>query len=86
MDSLLIMGDFSIHVNDKYPFSKAFFYLIDSTGFTQHVDVPTHLYGYMLDLVLKCGLSFSDLAISPHLPVLTDHYFFTFKARLLRPL
>ena len=41
------MGDFNIHVDDPNdPLSKAFTALMYSTGLTQVVSKPTHLYSY----------------------------------------
>lgn len=73
-DSVLIIGDFNIHVccPDK-PLVKDFLSLIDSL--VQSVPGPTHEHGHTLDLVLSYGLPVTDLeicdcALSDHMPVL----------------
>ena len=49
----LLAGDFNIHVdvtNDSD--ARKFLDLLDSFGFQQHVDKPTHIHGHTLDLTI----------------------------------
>nr|XP_054759574.1 uncharacterized protein LOC129265625 [Lytechinus pictus] len=49
----IILGDFNIHIDDVNDSqAKSFIYSIDSLGFFQHVNGPTHRGGHTLDLIL----------------------------------
>ena len=49
---LLITGDFNIHVDlPEKPDVSQFLQIIESFGLKQHVNVPTHVAGHILDLV-----------------------------------
>ena len=49
---LLITGDFNIHVDlPEKPDVSQFLQIIESFGLKQHVNVPTHVTGHILDLV-----------------------------------
>ncbi|XP_051233806.1 uncharacterized protein LOC127350821 [Dicentrarchus labrax] len=72
-DKVIIVGDFNIHVDvDNDSLSNAFISLIDSIGFCQSVNKPTHCFNHTLDLDLF-----------PHNPFLSDHYLLTFEFILL---
>ncbi|KAL2083495.1 hypothetical protein ACEWY4_021268 [Coilia grayii] len=76
-DSLIISGDFNLHVdNPENTYAKEFLTLIDTFSLTQHVQGPTHSHGHTLDLVITKGLNVSttvmDLAISDHFCVFFD--------------
>ncbi|KAJ7986671.1 hypothetical protein DPEC_G00342300 [Dallia pectoralis] len=78
-DSILIAGDFNIHMeNTNDPLQKAFSAIIDSVGFLQHVSGPTHCHNHTLDLVLSKGINVIDLTIFPQNPGLSDHNLITF--------
>ncbi len=51
--------------------AKEFLSLIDSFDLAQFVNVPTHVHGHTLDLVLSHGLTVCDLEIEDH--VISDH-------------
>ncbi|XP_058653551.1 uncharacterized protein LOC131553157 [Onychostoma macrolepis] len=77
-DSLLIVGDFNIHVCcHSKPLVKEFSCLMDSLNFIQSVTGPTHQKGHTLDLVFSRGfpvnnLDLCDAVISDHCPVIFD--------------
>ncbi|KAL2093106.1 hypothetical protein ACEWY4_010418 [Coilia grayii] len=76
-DSLIISGDFNLHVdNPENTYAKEFLTLIDTFSLTQHVQGPTHSHGHTLDLVITKGLNVSttvrDLAISDNFCVFFD--------------
>ena len=78
-DKIIIVGDFNIHVDvENDSLSAAFTSLLDSTGFNQNVDKPTHYLNHTLDLVLTYGVEIDNLEIHPHNPLLSDHYLITF--------
>jgi len=63
-DKLLILGDFNVHVCcTTDPLAKEFITLINAFDLDQHVNVPTHHGGHILDLVLSYGISLFDLEI-----------------------
>ena len=50
---LLCVGDFNIHMDNEHDHkTKAFKSLLDEFGLKQHVNVPTHKFGHILDLVI----------------------------------
>ena len=49
---LLCVGDFNINMDNEHDHkTKAFQSLLDEFGLKQHVNVPTHKFGHILDLV-----------------------------------
>lgn len=79
-NKIIIVGDFNIHVdNNSDSLSIAFDALLDSVGFTQNVNKPTHCHMHTLDLVLTYGIEISDLNVLPQNPLLSDHFLITFK-------
>lgn len=75
-DSLLICGDFNIHVCcPSSQLANDFQSLLSSLDLTQSVNAPTHQHGHTLDLIISHGLTvsiseISDICISDHLPVM----------------
>ncbi|XP_040912341.1 uncharacterized protein LOC121193970 isoform X1 [Toxotes jaculatrix] len=77
--SLLLLGDFNIHIDSpKCKFSADFLDILNCFNLTQHVNSPTHSRGHILDLVCSTAclciqnLSLTDLAISDHLAITMD--------------
>ncbi len=61
-DKVLIVGDFSIHVNnDKYSLGSVFTDILNSTGVKQHVSGPTHCQNHTLDLIQSHGIDVSGV-------------------------
>lgn len=82
-DKIIIVGDFNIHVDvDNDSLSMAFKSLLDSIGFTQSVNQPTHCFNHTLDLVLAYGIETENLIVFPQNPLLSDHYLVTFDVLL----
>lgn len=51
--NLIILGDFNIHVNTpSCHLVSEFLQLLDCFSLTQHVHIPTHIKGNILDLVI----------------------------------
>ena len=73
-EPLLITGDFNIHV-DKLgdPDGDSFRELLESMGFLQHVDKPTHQSGHTLDLIItrQCDSVLASVPITDYF--LSDH-------------
>lgn len=71
-DSILISGDFNIHIdNTTDPFASQFTRMLSTFDPIQHTAGPTHSQGHTLDLVISKGLSVTmncilDVAISDH--------------------
>ena len=83
-DQIIIVGDFNIHVDvDRDSLSCAFNSLLESIGFIQHVNKPTHRLNHTLDLVLTYGIDIDNLNIVPQNPLLTDHYLLTFNCTIM---
>ena len=51
-ENLVIIGEFSFHLETTCSNSKTFHSFIDSFDLIQKVNFPTHIYGHTLDLVL----------------------------------
>ena len=72
-DSIILNGDFNIHVNNTAdPKAMDFLDLLENLEFTQHITEPTHQQGNTLDLVVSKGLTIDNVTMS-HIPV-SDHY------------
>ncbi|TKS65475.1 hypothetical protein D9C73_028281 [Collichthys lucidus] len=83
-DKVIIVGDFNIHVdNHNNSLSTAFISLLDSIGFCQSVNKPTHCLNHTLDLVLSYGVEIDNLIVFPQNPLLSDHFLITFEFILL---
>ena len=53
-ESLILTGDYNFHVDvEDDPDARAFLDLLSSMGLKQHVNVPTHVSGHTLDLMIK---------------------------------
>ena len=79
-DKVIIVGDFNIHVDvDVDSLSTAFISLLDSIGFSQSVNKPTHCLNHTLDLVLTYGIEIEHLIVFPQNPILSDHHLITFE-------
>ena len=78
-EPLVIAGDFNFHMDlvhskDAVTFNE----LLETFGLSQHVSVPTHIFGHILDLIIT--RSTNDLILGPinaTLP-LSDHFFVVF--------
>ena len=52
-ESLILTGDYNFHVDvEDDPDARAFLDLLASMGLKQHVNVPTHVSGHTLDLMI----------------------------------
>ena len=83
---LLITGDFNIHVNDVSDTTALkFLDLLDSFNLIQHISMPTHKNGNILDLIITrldeqivCNLSVND-------PLISDHFVLHCNQNLAKP-
>uniref|UniRef100_A0A8C1W0H1 Reverse transcriptase domain-containing protein n=2 Tax=Cyprinus carpio TaxID=7962 RepID=A0A8C1W0H1_CYPCA len=70
--NIIILGDFNIHVNNPTcHLATEFLQLLDCLNLRQYVDVPTHIKGNILDLVITESALLSapfvyDLGVSDH--------------------
>ncbi|XP_051806672.1 uncharacterized protein LOC127534728 [Acanthochromis polyacanthus] len=82
-DKVIIVGDFNIHVDiDSDSLTTAFNSLLDSIGFSQHVNKSTHSFNHTLDLVLTYGIEIEELTVFPQNPLLSDHFMITFQFKV----
>ncbi|XP_071504088.1 uncharacterized protein [Diadema antillarum] len=51
--SLVIAGDFNIHVDTSAPDARELNDVLDSYGLQQHIQQPTHIRGHTLDLLIS---------------------------------
>ncbi|XP_072182185.1 uncharacterized protein [Diadema setosum] len=51
--SLVIAGDFNIHVDTSAPDARELIDVLDSYGLQQHIQQPTHIRGHTLDLLIS---------------------------------
>ena len=75
--SILLLGDFNIHIDTDCKSATEFLELLHCLNFTQHVNFPTHSRGHILDLVCSTGLTIHHLSsfnlnISDHLAITMD--------------
>jgi hypothetical protein len=83
---LIVIGDFNIHVDvNKNVDAKKFADLLFSLNLEQHVHVPTHEHGHILDLVLTRSHDLAPLDLKIHPAVMSDHLPITFKISVCRP-
>ena len=76
---VIVVGDFNIHVDKKNDsLSAAFSSIIDSTGYSQAITVPTHVHGHTLDLILTYGIDAEAIVVSLPNPLMSDHSLITF--------
>jgi len=83
---LLITGDFNFHVDCRSDNdAKNFADILQTFGLQQHVQVPTHLTGHTLDLIIT--RSNNDITVSsPKSSVaLSDHFFIECNLNIPRP-
>lgn len=71
-DTVLISGDFNIHIDNSTDFfANQFTDMLSTFDLIQHIAVPTHNKGHTLDLVISKGLDITtncirDVGISDH--------------------
>ena len=84
---LLITGDFNIHVNDVCdPAAARFINIIDSMGMINHVNIPTHIHGHTLDLIItraSTDLHITDVQATDYI---SDHSFICATTSLAKPI
>ena len=72
--SLLIAGDFNLHINDvRDTTATRFLQLIESFNVKQHVCEPTHRSVHILDLLITRADESFDIAVNVTDPCLSDH-------------
>ena len=77
-ESLILTGDYNFHVDvEDDPDARAFLDLLASMGLKQHVNVPTHVSGHTLDLMITrehdpviSNVPVADRYLSDHTSVL----------------
>ena len=78
LESLIVTGDYNFHVDvEEGPDATAFLDLLASLGLKQHVNVPTHVSGHTLDLMIMhenepviSSVLMADQYLSDHASVL----------------
>lgn len=82
---LLIAGDFNFHMDNKNDIHSAQLNtILETTNLIQHVAMPTHHKGHILDLLItRSSDDITDIIISD--PAISDHYAVIFKLPLTKP-
>ncbi|CAL9690879.1 unnamed protein product [Knipowitschia caucasica] len=77
--SVLLLGDFNIHVDNPHSkFTADFLDILNCLNLTQYVNSPTHSHGHILDLICSSAslsidnITLTDLTLSDHLAVTVD--------------
>ena len=88
-EELLIIGDFNFHMGDTADrYAAQFGSLLELFNLKQHVTVPTHRSGNILDLVISRkdaeALKVNELVVMEHL--ISDHKAICFQLNLQKPL
>ena len=85
----IIMGDFNIHVEDPTcSFATRFCNLLEKLDWIQHINVPTHVKGGTLDLVISKKssssdyISFSNFYVTADTGTSSDHYLVTYNGNV----
>ncbi len=74
-DKVLIVGDFSTHVNnEKDSLGSAFLDILNSIGVRQHMSGPTHCRNHTLDIILSHGIDVNGVEVLQQIDDISDHY------------
>ena len=86
-DPIVILGDFNLHLDDKTDYySTQFLKCLQSFGFKQHVSMPTHTSGHILDLIItRKGDKISDVSRPRASYFISDHCFASCYIQQCRP-
>ena len=88
-EKLVICGDFNYWLDSPLlkPYSDEFMRLLDTNNLSNHVSMPTHISGHILDLVLSpVGADLVDcVEVSPIDHKISDHALVTFRLAMIRP-
>ena len=85
--SLLIIGDFNLHVdNNLDKSSQDFLALIDSFNLKHHVCSPTHRAGHILDLLITRDDDQLVTSVSIHDAAFSDHFVVNCALSMEKPL
>uniref|UniRef100_A0A3B3DLX2 SGNH hydrolase-type esterase domain-containing protein n=1 Tax=Oryzias melastigma TaxID=30732 RepID=A0A3B3DLX2_ORYME len=75
---IMILGDLNLHIDDLSDnYAQEFLNVLVNMNFTQHVNVPTHNRGHILDLLITHGLQVSVTSVVD--VGLSDHFLLSFK-------
>jgi hypothetical protein len=86
LKNILLVGDFNYHVNKRDDaYASTFLGLLNSCGFKQHIDFPTHVRGKTLDLVISRDGELRPAKISFDGKVSPDHFTVTFHLDFCKP-
>ena len=73
----IILGDFNIHVTNGTAASKSLQSMLDIFSLQQHVNLPTHIHGNILDLIIS-NFKLQSLNITDPTRVISDHFLLNF--------
>ncbi len=69
---IILLGDFNIHIdNTSNSTTSRFLDIIQTAGFVQFVNLPTHKAGHILDLVISRPSFVKDVKVG--VPDISDH-------------
>ncbi len=73
--TILIVGDFNIHVdNEKDALGSAFIDILNSIGVRQHVSGPTYCRNHTLDVILSHGIDVNGVEVLQQSDDISDYY------------
>ena len=88
-EKLVICGDFNYWLDNPSlkPYTKEFMSLLDINNMSNYVQVPTHISGHILDLVLTpVGVDLVNrVEVSPTDHKISDHAIITFELDVVGP-
>ena len=83
---MIVLGDFNIHVNDQTDSSAIkFLELLNSFGLVNHVDIPTHIHGHTIDLIITRYSDNLKIHGVNATYFISDHSFVCAKTQLEKP-
>ena len=83
--SLLIAGDFNIHVKNVSPNTSLFLETLSAYDLKQHIQVPTHIHGHTLDLLITRQSDKNTVTDVMVVDGLSDHSAIICKLNLTKP-
>ena len=83
--SLLIAGDFNVHFDNVSPNTRLFLKTISAYDLKQHIQVPTHIHGHTLDLLITSQSDINNVTDVMVVDCLSDHSAIICKLNLIKP-
>ena len=82
---VMIVGDFNYHFDSSSPPHSSFKQLTDSLDLNQHILIPSHISGNIIDLIFTPNDTPTFISSCSRSDLLTDHYLFHTSILIKRP-